>query len=133
MHRRCSRGPRKASGEAQSLRFGKISLASAQCLLSCSEILNIDIRSVPPDDRSVIVTLRSASAQKPSIFAIETPEPGFGFVRAASADSRLPFVHKNLNVIGMYHRRPTLALRFSERKIGVRQPTLIVEFVRSVR
>src|SRR3977135_4009524 len=80
-------------------RFGivaKALLALAKCLLGPLAVLDVGRRPVPFDNVAQLIAQRLGAVQKPAIFTIEAPEPGFKLASHAGLAYGAPLLQQAL-------------------------------------
>src|ERR1700687_4209877 len=90
-------------------RFGVIAktlLALAKCLLGPLAVLDIGRRPVPFDNVAQLIAQRLGAEQKPAIFTIVAPEPGFKPTSHTGLPYCAPLLQHALPVVRMKSARP---------------------------
>src|SRR5258706_16323605 len=85
--------PTKTSCMAQLLCFSQVGLAPPQSIFGAPSVLNIDTRSIPLNDFSVLVEQGHLAVQHVAIFPVSPPHAGFKLERFSASQGRAPFAH----------------------------------------
>src|SRR5262245_20742543 len=102
-------------------------------LLRASPILNIYIRSVPPDDCSGLVTQRSSAIEKPAKDPVATANAAFDLEGLAGLCRFLKYVQNARQVIRMFRNLPAPIQGFFCGKTCICGPLLIEKIDGTIR
>jgi hypothetical protein len=87
---------------SQSLRFCQTRFTPPQLLFRAPAILNVDPRSIPGNNFSLLVAQGNAAVEKPAIFAVAcSAKARFILERLAGSDRRPPLFKVSSEVIGV--------------------------------
>src|SRR5262245_32536714 len=97
------------------------------------EVIDVGTGSIPTDDVADLVAQRLDSDQEPSMDAVEAPQTTFDLARVTGCDERTPPLDHRGKVVGMDGDLPAPSGGLLLGQARVVLPSLVDEFVGTVR
>src|SRR6185436_12292036 len=102
-------------------------LVLAQLHLRLLQIVDVRIRSVPPQQRVGLIANRHHADQEPPVLTVESSKARFGLLGLSRLEDAPPGVEQSRPIIVMNHRDPPPALAVLLGQAGIVHPLLVDE------